>query len=235
MKKTLLFFTVFLLFGFLAAEDVKTGEYDFGDITVTLFEEREPEKEPEPEPEPEPEKEPEPEPKPAEPAPETAETTDSSDVKSKELFYFQPLLEGRVGIFNEIGLGFDTGFLVASTEVSDIYTGFSARAVTNVGDAMVSLLFLPKLDFNFKLKDKYLDWIAFWFGLGAEFYFDQSAVYTSEDKVHWIPDVNFSVSFSPAWGIGVDLIFKNYIVLKLGVSTFALLYPELMLGLGYRF
>ena len=45
MKKFALFFTVFLFFAFLAAEDVKTGEYDFGDITVTLFEEESPEAE----------------------------------------------------------------------------------------------------------------------------------------------------------------------------------------------
>jgi len=205
MKKLFLFFTIFLFFGFLSAEEAQKYASEN-----------------------------------AEAAPKAAETTDSSDVlkkniKPKEFFYFQPLLEGRVGIFNEIGLGFDTGFLVASTEVSDIYTGFSARAVTNVGDALVDLLFLPKLDFNFKLKDRYLDWIAFWFGLGAEFNFEQSAVSTSEDNVHWIPDIYFDVSCLPAWGIGVDLIFKNYIVLKLGISSFAIMWPELMLGLGYRF
>ena len=85
MKKFALFFTFFLFFGFLSAEEVKTGEYDFGDITVTLFEEREPE--PKPEPEPEPEKEPEP--KPAEPAPE---------IKGKpKFFYIQPVLGTEFG------------------------------------------------------------------------------------------------------------------------------------------
>ena len=97
MKKFALFFTFFLFFGFLAAEDVKTGEYDFGDITVTLFEEREPE----PEPEPEPEKEPEP--KPAEPAPETAEMADlnkslrENHVKPK-FFYIQPAFGFGTGL-----------------------------------------------------------------------------------------------------------------------------------------
>ena len=226
MKKLLLFLTVFFFFGFLSAEEVQVGEYRIEDVTITLFEEREPEPEPEKEREPEPEKEPEIE-KQEEVQPETKE--------KPEFFYFQPLLEGRVGIINEIGLGFDIGFHVASTDVAHIYAGFSARAVTYVGDANMDLLLLPKLDFNFKLKDKYLDWIAFWFGIGAEFYAMQSAVYTVEHDGYWIPDINFDFSGLPAWGIGVDLIFKNYVVLKLGVSTFALMYPELMLGLGYRF
>ena len=242
MRKISIFLTVFLFFGLVIAEEVKVGEYDFGDMTIILFEERKPGPEPEPEEESamelEPEKEPEVQP---EPEPETAEMSDLNNALEEhygkpEFFYFQPLLEGIVGmIVSEIGLGFDLGFHVASTDVAHIYAGFSARAVTYVGDANMDLLLLPKLDFNFKLKDKYLDWIAFWFGIGAEFYSMQSAVYTAEHDGYWIPDMNFSFSGLPAWGIGVDLIFKNYVVLKLGVSTFALIYPELMLGLGYRF
>ena len=93
MKKLLLFLTVFLFFGFLIAEEVKTGEYDFGDITVTLFEEREPEPEPEkePEPEPEPEKEPEVEKQEEKVAPENKE--------KPKIFYIQPI--AGIGVMME--------------------------------------------------------------------------------------------------------------------------------------
>jgi len=237
MKKLILLLSVCLFCGITAAEEAKVTEYDIEDPVIILYEEKEPEPEPGPEKEPEVQQEKEPE------VEKQEEEVAPGNKEKPEFFYFQPLLEGIVGIFSEIGLGFDIGFHVASTDVAHIYAGFSARAATYVGDANMDLLLLPKLDFNFKLKNKYLDWIAFWFGIGAEFYFMQSMVCSVDQNGYCIPFFgddesyinNFDVSGLPAWGIGVDLIFKNYMVLKLGVSTFALMYPELMLGLGYRF
>ena len=49
MKKLLLFLTVFFFFCFVIAEEVQVGEYTIEDVTITLFEERDPELEPEPE------------------------------------------------------------------------------------------------------------------------------------------------------------------------------------------
>ena len=221
MKKTAFFLTVFLFFGFVSAEELKNDS-----------------SEPQLQPENTQKTEPDTEEKEC-----CCDVSRETSIEKPKFFYFQPLLEGRVGLLNEIGLGFDIGFHVASTDVANIYAGFSARAVTYVGDANMDLLLLPKLDFNFKLKDRYLDWIALWIGLGAEFYFMQSVIYSVDQNGHDIPifgddnfDINdFDVSCLPAWGIGVDLIFKNYVVLKLGVGMFALIYPELMLGLGYRF
>ena len=96
MKKLLLFLTVFLFFAFVIAEEVQVGEYTVEDVTITLFEEREPEPEPElePEPEKEPELQPEPEEEP-EPEPET------EPEKEPEFFYIQPAVEigAAMGIF----------------------------------------------------------------------------------------------------------------------------------------
>ena len=102
MKKFALFLTVFLFFGFLIAEEVKTGEYDFGDITVTLFEEREPE-----------------------PEPEKAEEAEPETKEKSKFFYVQPVLGIELGniafgtLFN-----LDIDFLVAETKrKNNIYLG----------------------------------------------------------------------------------------------------------------
>ncbi|MBQ3369225.1 hypothetical protein IJG44_10040 [bacterium] len=231
MKKFALFFTVFLIFGFLIAEDVKTGEYDFGDITVTLFEEREPE--PEKEPEPEPEKEPEP----AESAPETAEMADlnkslrENHVKPK-FFYIQPALGFGTGISGyRVTAALDAGFLVGSTEVANFYIGldFDFRA------GMVDLILKDSKEFaiqangvfDFAVVNPELKNVDIWMSLGFDLIY--GGIYHEEE----FQESTFI--YMPAWGIGLDFVFTNNIILKVGIDGFLGMIPDLTLLVGYRF
>jgi len=214
MKKTLLFFTVFLFFGFLVAEDVKTGEYDFGDVTVTLFEEREPE--------PEPEKEPEPEP--VEPVPEIRE--------KPKFFYIQPALGFGTGVSGyRVTAALDAGFLVGSTEVANFYVGldFDFRA------GMVALLLKDSKEFavqangvfDFAVANPELKNVDLWISLGFDLIY--GGKYHEED----FQDPSFY--YVQAWGIGLDFVFTNNIILKAGIDGFLGIIPDLTLLVGYRF
>ncbi|MBO4698958.1 hypothetical protein J5690_05030 [bacterium] len=234
MKKTLLFFTFFLFFAFLAAEDVKTGEYDFGDITVTLFEEREPEPEPEKEPEPEPveptdlntalkvnDSEPEKEP---EPVPEIRE--------KPKFFYIQPALGFGTGVSGyRVTAALDAGFLVGSTEVANFYVGldFDFRA------GMVALLLKDSKEFavqangvfDFAVANPELKNVDLWISLGFDLIY--GGKYHEED----FQDPSFY--YVQAWGIGLDFVFTNNIILKAGIDGFLGIIPDLTLLVGYRF
>ena len=225
MKKLFLFFTVFLFFGFLNAEDVKTGEYDFGDITVTLFEERNPE----------PEKELVPEP--AEPAPETAEmelknVSRETPAEKPKFFYIQPALGFGTGISGyRVTAALDAGFLVGSTEVANFYIGldFDFRA------GMVALLLKDSKEFaiqangvfDFAVANPELKNVDLWISLGFDLIY--GGKYHEED----FQDPSFY--YVQAWGIGLDFVFTNNIILKAGIDGFLGIIPDLTLLVGYRF
>ncbi|MBO4699018.1 hypothetical protein J5690_05335, partial [bacterium] len=56
---------------------------------------------------------------------------------------------------------------------------------------------------------------------------------------HKIDDVgkkfDAAVSYYVAWGTGVDLVFRNYLVLKLGLDSFWGVFPDFTFAVGYRF
>ena len=218
MKKFVLFFTVFLFFAFLAAEDVKTGEYDFGDITVTLFEEREPQAEPEVEPEPE--KEPEP----AEPVPEIRE--------KPKFFYIQPAMGFGTGISGyRVTAALDAGFFVGQTSAVNCYVGldFDFRA------GMVALLLKDSKEFaiqangvfDFTVVNPELKNVDIWMSLGFDLIY--GGIY-HEEKFQ-----ESTFIYMPAWGIGLDFVFTNNIILKVGIDGFLGMIPDLTLLVGYRF
>ena len=219
MKKLLLLFTLFLFFNFLSAEDVKTGEYDFGDITVTLFEEREPEPKPEPE-----KAEEDPEPKPAEPVPEIRE--------KPKFFYIQPALGFGTGLSGyRVTAALDAGFLAGSTEVANFYVGldFDFRA------GMVALLLKDSKEFavqangvfDFAVANPELKNVDLWISLGFDLIY--GGKYHEED----FQDPSFY--YVQAWGIGLDFVFTNNIILKAGIDGFLGIIPDLTLLVGYRF
>ena len=219
MKKTLLFFTVFLFLGFLVAEDVKTGEYDFGDITVTLFEEREPEPKPEPE-----KAEEDPEPKPAEPVPEIRE--------KPKFFYIQPALGFGTGLSGyRVTAALDADFFVGQTSAVNCYVGldFDFRA------GMVALLLKDSKEFaiqangvfDFAVVNPELKNVDIWMSLGFDLIY--GGIY-HEEKFQ-----ESTFIYMPAWGIGLDFVFTNNIILKVGIDGFLGIIPDLTLLVGYRF
>ena len=221
MKKIALFFTVFLFFGFLSAEDVKTGEYDFGDITVTLFEEREPE----------PEKEPEPE--------QEAECGCGNSGKTYEkpkFFYIQPSLGFGSGLsLYRPTVALDAGFLVAHTPEVNYYVGLDLDlwwpldSITDRYDPILN--FFVKADGVFDVmtgNNPYIRSVSLWISVGLDMMYG-----------HKIDDVgkkfDAAVRYNVAWGTGVDLVFRNYLVLKLGLDSFGGFVPDCTFAVGYRF
>ncbi len=217
MKKLLLFLTVFFFFGFLIAEEVQVGEYTIEDVTITLFEDREPEKEPEPEPEPRPEKAEEAE-------PETKEKT--------KFFYVQPVLGIELGniafgtLFN-----LDIDFLVAETKrKNNIYLGVDLGAVF-APEHFWGIPLQANITFDFKQKDPRLNYVSLWISLGANFCFE---IWRDSSEQY----------VAVAWRTGLSIVFVNNMVIKIGldrvprekdVHNLRGLYLSLIIALGYRF
>ena len=226
MKKTLLFFTVFLFFGFLVAEDVKTGEYDFGDITVTLFEEREPE--------------PESEPEPAEPAPETAEMTDlnkslrENHVKPK-FFYIQPAFGFGTGLsLYRPTIALNADFLVGHTPKVNFYVGldldfrkpiFEYDLLNPIIDSAIQTNGV--VDFHVGNETE-LRSISIWTSFGLDLAYAQDCKKDEGCKPA-------TLRYMPGWGTGFDFVFDNYVVFGIGLDGFLGFYPDLTLLVGYRF
>ena len=217
MKKTLLFFTFFLFFAFLAAEDVKTGEYDFGDITVTLFEEREPE--------PEPEKEPEPEP--AEPVPEIRE--------KPKFFYIQPALGFGTGLsLYRPTIALNADFLVGHTPKVNFYVGldldfrkpiFEYDLLNPIIDSAIQTNGV--VDFHVGNETE-LRSISIWTSFGLDLAYAQDCKKDEGCQPA-------TLRYMPGWGTGFDFVFDNYVVFGIGLDGFLGFYPDLTLLVGYRF
>ena len=235
MKKPLLFFTVFFFFSFLTAEEVQVGEYKIEDVTITLFEEREPEPEPEPEPElePEPEKEPEPEQK----------SPLENKAKGPKPFYIQPMVSAGVSaggyddmVYGVIGTNVDFAFHLAGTRQGhNIYLGFNFGA--KYSHSLYRTVEIPvqsKLVFDFKTNSPYgtPEYASLWIALGlcAGRYDETYIVAVDPDE-----DVDPEWGMNASWGIGTDLTFANGIVFQFAIKSFAFIFPIPSLGFGYRF
>ena len=236
MKKLLFFLTVFLFSVFVIAEEVQAGEYTIEDVTITLFEEREPEPEPEKEPEPEPEKEPEKEVVPqAENSSCNCDNSNENGGKPK-FFYFQPALGFGSGFsIYRPTVAIDAGFLVAHTPEVNYYVGLDLDlwwprdSITDRYDPI--LYFFVKASGVFDVmtgNNPYIRSVSLWISLGLEMGYG-----------HKIDDVgkkfDADVKYNVAWGTGVDLVFRNYLVLKLGLDSLWALAPDCTFAVGYRF
>ena len=211
MKKTFLFLTVFLFFAFLSAEEVKN------------------------------------EPAESQPQSENAQKTDSEAACScddsnennekPEFFYIQPAIGFGTGmsLFRPI-TAVDIGFLVGSVqEKTNVYLGLQAGFKYFFWDQFIDLPLQLKTDFNFKLPNQYVDYLVFWISLGVDLNFAQDYLTIVLQDGSASTNKKWHFSVMPAWGTGVDLIFKNSVVLRFGIESFLHMYPELIIGLGYRF
>ena len=219
MKKLLLFLTVFFFFGFVSAEEVQVGEYTIEDVTITLFEDREPEKEPEPEPE---------------PGPEKAEEAEPETKEKTKFFYVQPVLGIELGniafgtLFN-----LDIDFLVAQTKrKNNIYLGLDLGMTGAPYDRFITVPLQANITFDFKQKDPNLNYVSWWMSIGAAFNF-----WVYRDYSGW-------KGTAVAWRTGLSMIFVNDMVIKIGLDRLPVekdehnlrgLYLSLIIALGYRF
>ena len=218
MKKALLFFTLFFFFVFLSAEDVKTGEYDFGDVTVTLFEEREPEPEPEAEPEPE-------------------KVEEEPEIREKpKFFYVQPL--GGVEI-SEMYFSFivalDSYFLLNHNADSavNVYLGTEigfkyTPVIDSLADDMEAHLFEFPIQALFvidaQVSSQYSTRLGGWVSLGPDLVLEK---FEGTDSV----DYNYITWFMCGFGLNVSF---GDLVIKLGTSGSMRNFDFIALA-GYRF
>lgn len=203
MKKFALFFTFFLFFGFLSAEEAQK------DVSEN-----------------------------AEAALKTAKEDCDCDVSREtpaekpKFFYIQPALGFGTGVSGyRVTAALDAGFLVGSTEVANFYVGldFDFRA------GMVALLLKDSKEFavqangvfDFAVANPELKNVDLWISLGFDLIY--GGKYHEED----FQDPSFY--YVQAWGIGLDFVFTNNIILKAGIDGFLGIIPDLTLLVGYRF
>ena len=223
MKKLLLFLTVFFFFGFVSAEEVQVGEYTIEDVTITLFEDREPEKEPEPEPE---------------PGPEKAEEAEPETKEKTKFFYVQPTVEigAAMAIFPRVGVALDTGFLVGTIQdKTNVYLGldFDLKLLPSLYGHAFPVLSFPVLVstvFDIALQNQpVLKSISVRLALGANMWLSRIE-YSSGEAYS---NLKFYADYG--WGTGFDLVFKNSMVFKFSIEGYWIYFPDLLVGLGYRF
>ena len=234
MKKPLLFFTLFFFFVFLSAEEVQVGEYTIEDVTITLFEEREPQAEPEVEPEPEKEQK-------KEAAEKEERGCDVSRETSEkpEKFFFQAAAGVLTGINFNLAANFDFGFLVFHSPAgNNLYIGFETDFRYAMKNWMVDdrddynifeIPFQAHLTVDFKNKNPFVPYLSMWFSLGAELLLESEADSPRDSKKFK------GARAAAAWGTGLNLVLKNGVVFKTGLEGYKGMYPVMLFALGYRF
>lgn len=238
MKKPfLLFFTVFLFFGFVIAEEVQV----YKDGSMILLGEKwtehksEVEPEPEPIPEPEPEKEPEKEVVPqAENSSCDCDNSNENGEKPK-FFYIQPALGFGSGLtFYRPTVALDAGFLVAHTPEVNYYVGLDLDFwwllfTYDLYDPMWDFSVMASGVFDVMTgNNPYIRSVSLWISVGLDMMYG--------NEIHDERKYDAAIKYGVAWGTGVDLVFRNYLVLKLGLDSFwGGIAPDCTFAVGYRF
>ena len=170
---------------------------------------------------------------------DTCSCNPAEQQKEPQGIYFQPSVGMGIGasIFSVV-LNTDIDFLIKHTnDGTNIYFGFDIdfRYSPYLDDHPIYEIPVQlNLAFDFKTHHPNIDYVALWFSGGINFafgylyYYDYDEDFDGKDK-----DKTFKVR--PAWGMGVDLLFKNNLVLKLGFDGFYGKYPNLICAAGYRF
>ncbi len=168
----------------------------------------------------------------------TAETSTAEP----DLFYIQPVLSAGVifggeryvsGSFNA---SLKTEFLVSKPDrISSIYVGADIgfkynNSLYQTWD--VPILFNVAFDFMTDSRDGTPEYIGFWIALGmACGKYDEDSVFDYDPSD---PDDPY-VQFDFAWAFGLELKFRNRIVVQLSARSFAVGKVAPMIGIGYRF
>ena len=215
MKKLLLFLTVFLFFTFLSAEEVQAGEYTIEDV-ITLLEERkaEPEKEPEPK-------------KEDKICCCDVSSYDNTDPKK---FYIQPSIGMGTGIsLYRFNVSLDADFLVSRREKVNYYVGLDidSRFSYYAGSDPIEIAVQANVVFDFLRDDPNLRTASLWISAGIDLIFIRDMVEGDYE--------DYVFRYSQAWGLGVDMVFKNYVILKFGLDGLVGIWPDLTIAVGYRF
>ena len=161
---------------------------------------------------------------------ETAAETENAAQK----FYIQPALGVGSGfsIFRTTA-ALDIDFLLKRFDSSgvNLYTGFDFdfRYMTLYWWNIIELALQANAVIDIDLKNQpHLKSVSVWASLGLLLLFDKDEV----DEYYWS---DYFLILRTAWGMGTDLVFKNDMILKLGLDAFLGFYPDLTVAVGYRF
>ena len=193
----------------------------------------------------------------AEEAPETAEENHENQTKScscskekndkkPDCFSFEPSIGIKTGLPILVSAVLDMSFncLVYSREQTpNIYLGLNlGLRYSPFGEELndtedknrLDFPFQAKISFDFKRNRRHVDYVSFWLSGGANLMWWQGT--------HWIRESNDYVKitesswkFTAAYGFGLDLLFKNNVVLKFGFDSVRGIWPEPVVAVGYRF
>ena len=172
---------------------------------------------------------------------EVAADKNESD-KAPKFFYFEPAIGIKTGLPVPLGAVVDMNFdfLVHSTEKKhNIYLGLDLGfrydyweiydGDNNDKKNVLELLIKANVAFDFKRPGPYVDYLTLRLSAGPDLIWWQKYWPSrGEEK-----KIFFKVG--AAWEIELDLVFKNNIVLKFAFDSVAGIYPDPVIGIGYRF
>lgn len=146
-------------------------------------------------------------------------------------FYVQPALGVGTGMsIFRTNAALDIDFLLKQSKNARGYMGFDIdlRYMTIVWDGDVELALQLNAVIDVNVTDPRMKSVSFWGSAGLLLYFDKD----DDDYKSW---GGYSLVLRPAWGFGTDLVFRNGMILKIGIDGFQGKYPDLTLAVGYRF
>ena len=86
-------------------------------------------------------------------------------------------------------------------------------------------------------KKGFLQSWSLWVSLGIDLilYHEATKVYYNDGDYRYRYAYDLSLSYFAAWGIGIDLLLERNVVMRFGIDGFGGIYPDFMVGIGYRF
>ena len=161
---------------------------------------------------------------------ETAAKDDAAQTEeAPKKFYFQPALGIGTGLsIFRTTLAMDMDFLLKRSKSGvGIYMGldFDLRYMTVAHyDNLVEVALQANGVMDMDLKNqRHLKSLSVWMSFGL--------LMIMEQDYH----DDYDLTLRTAWGMGTDLVFKNDMILKLGLDAFLGFYPDLTVAVGYRF
>ena len=170
--------------------------------------------------------------------------SEEKDEKKPDCFYFEPSLGIKTGlpILLSAVLDMSLDFLVYSREQRpNIYLGLNlGLRYSPIGDVAndgedknrLDFPFQAKISFDFKRNRRHVDYVSCWLSGGANLMWWQETRWINQKQKEITES---SWKFTAAYGFGLDLVFKNNVVLKFGFDSFRGIWPEPVIAVGYRF
>ena len=180
---------------------------------------------------------------PAQPEPAAAQSVCEpvqKEEKPSKMFY-QPSVGIGIGasIFS-LRINNDIDFLLKHTkDGTNVYMGLEIdfRYSPYLDDhSIYEIPIQVNLAVDFPLVHKNISRLALWFSAGIDLAIGYLFYYDYDDD-NWDDSKDRDTMFKvmPAWGMGVTMLFKNEVTLKLGFDSFYGKYPDVICAAGYRF